>query len=171
MSMQAVSAFLDEPSPLIPKSPRIRRRAADMSCPDCGLHQAVALDCVGCGRIMKPAVDFRLAEPTTVLDDLEPVEVESPKAEPSPVRFVMTTDNDDTEPMPWLRMTTGLLLCVWAWSYNGYLAQAGGASGASSEMPFWVEAVFQVMGREGGLAAALVGATALMLGAARRVLT
>lgn len=168
MSMQAASVFLDEPSPLIPKSPRIRRRAADMSCPDCGLHQSVALDCVGCGRIMKPAVDFRLAEPTTVLDDLQPVEVPRPPAETPPSRFMMMADGETEESLPWIRMATSLCLCFLAWRYDAWLAQAAESTGVG--LPLWVEAVCEALGREGGVAAALVTATALMIGAARRVL-
>ena len=173
MSTQAATALLDDPSALmIHRSPRIRRREADMTCPDCGLEQSVALDCVGCGRIMKPAVDFRLAEPISALESLEPVEVEGPTDPPAGPRHlraepvVTVPETELGEPMPWVRMLLSLGLCLLAWRYNLALDPSSAAASA----PFWVEPMASIFGHEGGVAAALTGAVALMIGAARRVL-
>ena len=185
MSVQFASTFFDEPTPLIPAvMPRKMTRApSSMTCPECDLKQSVSLDCAGCGRIMKPSTDFRLADPmlappSSGLETLEPVEAvgvipglaDAPVAT-SPSPSFRVYDQAQSEGTPWLKMIASLLLCALAWALNGRLLGLETATRAAVEQPFWVELAHNTFGREGSVVGLVSIAAVLMIMSARQVLS
>ena len=185
MTHELASAYFDEPTPLVPITfPRkITRPQSSMTCPECDLRQSVALDCAGCGRIMKPSTDFRLADPllaprSTGLENVEPVEAVGPYPTshevdtPRPAFRAVRVDEPEVEGIPWLKMLLSLLFAGLAWSADSRLLafeQAGPRT--VLDLPVWLEAAHGIVGREGIVAGLVFVATLLMIVSARQVLS
>ena len=182
MSMQMTSTFFDEPTPLLtPVKPRrVSRAKSSMTCPECGLQQSVSLDCAGCGRIMKPSVDFRLADPLlapspTGLESMEPVEAvgHSLGSEPDlggKADFKLYVDEEQGEGAPWVKMVISLLLCWLAWDLNARLLVLESTGRVGADLPLWLELTHS-FGREGSVMGIVFVAAILMIVSARQVLS
>ena len=182
MSMQLTSTFFDEPTPLLtPMKPRkVSRAKGSMTCPECDLQQSVSLDCAGCGRIMKPSVDFRLADPllapaSSDLESLEPVEAVghfpgSRSELPEKADFKVYVEQERGESAPWIKMALSLLLCWQAWDLNEKLLLVDTTGRAVADLPLWLELTYS-LGGEGTVMGIVFVAAVLMVVSARQVLS
>lgn len=168
-------SVLNRPTPLVPTQlPRPRRRpatsrpASSMTCPECGLGQAVALDCVGCGRIMNPGTDFSMPLPSgEAADKAMPAESKSPDRSPS---FVPLEAVSEESGLPWVEMLGALFLAWLAWDLHHRLSVFEASMAPLGSLPIWARMAYGTVGKEASVVAALMFGFLLLLRAARQVI-